>query len=647
MQWLERQSLLRAAPGMATVVSGSSLAWNAPSTTSDMDTLLGRASFWFAFNPWQATWGGNLSSLAAATRYHLPDRLAELGIQGIFLAPTTESWAGWNPETGIGNPDSLSFAFAREVGSHAEYAALEKMAVDRNIWLGGDMLPPVTGVGPDFSLALRGVRDYPGMFILVDAPSSVWNLLPLNRINDGSLGRPLPSSVVLSLAQQGVIPPAFSRDHDPFAMAGGWASTQEMVGIDGVSRRWLYRYVESPLRPVLNWDDPSGAARRVLSASVIQQVGVLHQALVCISIEPLWGQDPALPEGHLPEEAAEPALSALQTLSREIRRYGSWSLLRDAYPARQIPQLQAAGVDFVPDTITSPALEYAMLSGNARPLTQALQSSLEQNVDHSRLWRTAADGEGIRFGLASLSGMEALRKFSGLDPWRSVLVLDNNILFATAASLAAMADGLGLEETRQAALSPMGNEDVLGRIQRGHILQIAFRAMLPGLMMISGRDLDGMLFAAASGEFVPSSAAWSLDGARLPMTRQGMPLGLGAYLSLAAQQNTSGSFASEMRRLADIRLASGVARGRVTAVADMDDMAATGVLTALPDGDYLFLAGNFSGRSILAKAHIPPGPDTTGTDWISGDTIEIQDNSILLHMQPWQYRLVHIRAAHP
>ena len=51
IQWLERQSLLRKAPELTAIVTGSSLPWNAPSTVADVGPLLERADMWLDFAP--------------------------------------------------------------------------------------------------------------------------------------------------------------------------------------------------------------------------------------------------------------------------------------------------------------------------------------------------------------------------------------------------------------------------------------------------------------------------------------------------------------------------------------------------------------------------------------------------------------------
>ncbi len=51
-------------------------------------------------------------------------------------------------------------------------------------------------------------------------------------------------------------------------------------------------------------------------------------------------------------------------------------MLGDFVPPAMLAEVQRRGVDFAPDSITSPALEYALLTGDADPLRRNLDASL-------------------------------------------------------------------------------------------------------------------------------------------------------------------------------------------------------------------------------------------------------------------------------
>lgn len=658
VQWLERQSLLRKAPELTAIVTGSSLPWNAPSTVADIGPLLQRADLWLDFVPARAAWEGDAPALAQMAASGLPALWAGAGVRGVHLSAAADSGAAWDAEGAFPEQgrDTVGFDFAPAVGNDELYAALEPRAAEAGLLLGGDIPPAATGLGPDFFLAVRGVRDYPGLYLMVEVPVEAWSLLPLSRQDAGNAGRPLSPRATADLARRAVIPPAFAQDLAPLpGQVGGWAATSEIVGVDGVARRWVYRYAGTPRRPVLNWDDPSGAARRVLAAGLIRQVGLLHQPLVGLSVEALWGQDPAPADasGALTGGSPEPALSALRALSREVRRYGSWSLLRDRLPARLLPAVQAAGVDFAADTVLSPGLEYALLSGDTAPLQAAIDDSLAAGVDHARLWRQAVDGTPLSLAAVFPAGPASRRSLPSGE-WTGILGTGPDALSATATALAAAAVGLtparALDLKNRIGMPVDSAEatDEAAGVRAAHVLQIAFRALQPGLLFVSGQDLSGGLFAPQGVDGPPP--AWTPDGSNRTVTRQGLPVAVPIYPPLAAQLRDEESFASELRRLADLRRQTGVARGRLAARADMAEPAAAGVLTALPDGDYLLTAGNFSGASFVTDVHLPSGlvrRGEPGIDLVSGRGVAVDRDHLRLRMAPWQYRVVRLRAERP
>ncbi|MCH5276911.1 MAG: hypothetical protein J1E80_03650 [Desulfovibrionaceae bacterium] len=656
VQWLERQSLLRRATELTAIVTGSSLPWNAPSTRINPDSLLERAHLWLDFTPLRTVWDSDAPVLRQVTDHNLPGLWAGAGIQGLFLTGAAESGAAWDAardaEDRFAEPggDSVSFEFAPAVGDDGAYAVLEEHALKAGLLLGGEIPPAAIGLGPDFFLAARGVRDYPGLFLMVELPAEVWPLLP-DPPSDAA-GQPLPPGVTAELARRALIPPAFAQDVTPLpGRAGGWAATAEIMGVDGVTRRWIYRYAGTPGRPVLNWDDPSGAARRVLAAGIIRQAGLLHQPLVGLSVEALWGQDPSGMDrdGRLTGDSPEPALSALRALSRDVRRYGAWSVLLDRMPIDLVPALQAAGVDFTADTTLSPALEYALLSGHAEPLAKAIDSALAAGVDQARLWRHSADGTALP------PAPEGLPDMALPAEWRELLCDPEGRPRATAPTLAAVAAGLTPSQIRSFGRAGGGGawnmdderRQLMKKIQAAHMLQLAFRALQPGLLAVSGSDLAGALFAPEKSRM---PAVWAPGNARQRSTRQGLPAAVQLYPPLADQMREEDSPALELRRLADLRRISGVAQGRLVARPGMDHPAATGVLTALPGGDYLLTAGNFSGSPLVTDVKFPPGlirRGGPGRDLISGQGVAVSRDHLRLRMGPWQYRVVRLAPAVP
>ena len=63
--------------------------------------------------------------------------------------------------------DRISYEIAPELGSEQEFREMVRVATERGGSVGGDLVPLHTGLGPDFRLAQRAYKDYPGVYTMV------------------------------------------------------------------------------------------------------------------------------------------------------------------------------------------------------------------------------------------------------------------------------------------------------------------------------------------------------------------------------------------------------------------------------------------------------------------------------------------------
>ncbi len=376
--FMEKNSMLFAASKLTGVVSGTNLLWSAPSVATQKPKLPG---VWLYTHPVEYI-AGQMVNQESLLKASFLSAMETVGVQGLFILPLFESDRGedlWRGRATRLSPDLI-------FGTEDNYFQLLDAAEKKGMALGGLGIGSATGLGPDFYLALRGVGDYQGQFSMVEVPQKLWELLPnvqAVKANNPDVGVPLAEKEVEALVGVGLLPPAFSRDADPLAPElepGGWAASGEILGQDGNPHRWVYRYAGDPARPVFQWDDPSAAAKRVLSASFVLQVGLWRQNLVGLSVEPFWGLD-AAPAGQ--NFTPEPALSALSEQSREIRRYGGASMLVDIFPAQALPALLAQGADFVRSPVQIGK------NVDTAAMVKALQGLEEHKVPLARLWNLA------------------------------------------------------------------------------------------------------------------------------------------------------------------------------------------------------------------------------------------------------------------
>lgn len=650
LQYLERQSMLGKSYTMAQVVSGSELAWRASASAGTPDAMLQYADNWLYVHPvtlLSSSRSPAFVQLSSPTTWTV---LRETGIRGLYVAPIQGDGSLWAKEkrrTHSGD-DVVTYDFSRAAGSEAQYRRLMSAVIDDNGLLGSDLIPAATGLGPDFFLAATGVREYPGIYCMVEIPEKHWPHLPAasSEWEGAALGR----EQVEALNGIGLLPKAMLDELSPYSRMGGWAATGEVRGVDGNHHRWVYRYYKSPGYAVLNWEDPSRTAHRILSGSAVRQVGLQGQALLGLRFEAFQGLDAAGEAGGS-LGGVEPALTAAQSMSREIRRYGGWSWVRNEdLSLTNLRDFLYSGTDFIFDSVFSPAAEHALLTGDASLARFMADEALRLQIDMRRLVRATPAQDGVNYSLPHLAYLaagpggekaasfrrsiqQAMRAAARSAP----APVAENRLYTTAAGLAAMA-----LETHDAK-----------EIARGHALLLFFRAMQPGVMMVSGQDLVGLL-PLPWQSVVSSPDSWNVaDASRgsygltaLADSRsigaQGLPKAPSLHPTPDVQVHQPGSFLREIGGFLKARTRYGIARGTLAGRPATGGKGAIALLTRLPDNTgYLLSVCNFSRRAVTETISLADFPDVTIhniTAIATGGSHTVSGRNVTVKLGPWQGR---------
>lgn len=182
VQWLERQSMLAAVPEYTRVVSGTELLWRAPVTddfNERITTLLEAADTWLFVQPQLLLTESQRPTLVELGNPAHMRLLKTLGFGGVYMLPAMESANLWNGQNlSTTGEDASSLTFAAHVGTDNHYSELARTAAREHMQWGSGLVPAAVGMGPDFFLGARHVRDYPGSMMMVDIPKEFWSLLP-------------------------------------------------------------------------------------------------------------------------------------------------------------------------------------------------------------------------------------------------------------------------------------------------------------------------------------------------------------------------------------------------------------------------------------------------------------------------------------
>jgi len=625
LQWLERQSLLGAAPDLTAQVSGSELLWRNSGATMRPHLLLEAAPNWLALHPYSLA--SNQVFFRALSASPLTKHMQQMGFQGLFIAPAGERGDIWTKDLQpVSDGDNVvSLRFDAALGEEGDFTRLAEQLEQKGIQIGGELPPAATGLGPDFFLQARRATRFDGLYAMLPVPQKDWHLLP--ELPDEWECLPLRPAVIESLTTSGLLPPLLYRDRLPWATPGGWAVTGEVRGADGQNRRWVYRYQGHPLRPVLLWQDPSGRARRIFSAAAIQHVGLQRQSLAGLRMEALMGLDVTgdSSHGHNSDQYS-PGLEALDSTAREIHRYGGWAMQDDVLPPSLTPTVLAGATDFTREAAVPAAAALALLCEDAGPLADIMQRLLASGVDQSRLARGLHQWQAVDWRplLDLPHGSELIQKAQKA----AGATTQSMRLKASPAALAALALGLDVTAAPRSEYNAALRQAVL--------LLLSWRLGLPGLAFISPQELTGALALDVSTADHPFGLTplWNAAG-HIPGSAPPLPLVFGP---LEMQWADSGSFLHDVARLLQNRQKYGLATGKVLQTIHEPPGCLT-VVSSLPSGGYWLLAANFSSQPQKISCALPRRTTKT-QDILHGHAVTLDSNGhrLALHLAPRQAR---------
>lgn len=651
LQHLERNSMLAKASEMAKVVSGSELAWRASSNDGSADSLLNFADVWLYVHPLTLLTSSRNSVFSQLADSTVRAVLREIGAKGLYVAPIQGGGALWAKE-GKGEEsgeDVVQYDFSRAAGKDDQYRRLMSSVIDNQSLLGSDLVPAATGIGPDFFLAARNVREFPGIYCMVDIPDELWANLP--EVASEWEGAPLNAEQVAALNAKGLLPKSMRDEVSPLGHKGGWAATGKVRGVDGNARRWVYRYHQNPRYPVLNWEDPSQTAHRILSGSAVRQVGMQGQAFIGLRFEAFQGLEAA--SGGKNSFSVEPAISAAQSMSREIKRYGGWSWVRDDdLPLDSLNRFLLGGTDFIFDSAFSPAAEHALLTGDASLARFMADELIRLNVDARRLVHASPAQEGINYSLPYLSYLASHGSGDKAAAFRQQIQsamqaaaggnaqVKDGYLYTTGAGLASLALKTGSADASQSQLK---------EIIKGHSLLIFFKAMQPGVVMLSGQDLVGAMPLASPPNGDPASScrgsyALTSSGSGLVVTNMDMPKAPQLYAAPDAQAHQKESFLGQIGAFLHARTQHGLGKASLVARPQTKGKGSIALVSRLPDGKrYLLSVCNFSRESVtetisLADVAGIGSAMSRATPIATGGSHSISGKTVTVSLGPWQGR---------
>lgn len=611
LDWLLQHAMLEQGAAIGRRFAGAGAMWQRPYAATQPRAAAALASVWFAAYPAAIITRPGASVLETLGDPALWRTFAEIGVQAVHTGPMKRSGGvtgrAFTPSID-GNFDRIGLEIDPGLGSTAEYVAMSRTANAYGAIVIDDIVPGHTGKGPDFRLAERAYGDYPGIYHMVEIAAADWALLPDVAAGKDSIN--LDRATVAALRDTGYIVGALSRTifYEPGVKETDWSATAPVIGVDGVTRRWVYLHYFKEGQPTLNWLDPTFAGPRLVLGDALHSLSVLGASMLRLDANGFLGveqrpNEPAWSEGH------PLSLTANQLIGGLVRKAGGFTFQELNLTVDDIAAMSQGGADLSYDFITRPAYHVALATGDATflrlmlgemrkanidpaSLVHALQNHDELTLELVHFWTLHKD-DCYEFGGRKMTGSElrdAIRstmyaRLSGPQAPYNLPFTTNGIACTTASVVAA---ALGIRDLTRL------DADQRAAIQRGHLLLAMYNALQPGVFALSGWDLVGALplpAATVADLMRDGDTRWIHRGAydllgvdpAATHSQAGLPRAQALYGALPEQLRDPDSFASQLRHLLAIRRRYRLFESRQIAVPTVQTPGLLLLVHALPD----------------------------------------------------------------
>ncbi|HAJ36460.1 MAG TPA: maltose alpha-D-glucosyltransferase [Chloroflexi bacterium] len=612
VRWLLEHAMLAQGAAISRTFAGAGAMWQRPYAATQPRAAAALASVWFAAYPAAIMTRPGESVLHTLGDPALWQAFAEVGIQAVHTGPMKRA-GGVTGRTFTpsidGNFDRIGLEIDPALGTTAEFVEMCRTASANGAIVIDDIVPGHTGKGPDFRLAERAYGDYPGIYHMIEIAPADWALLPDVPAGKDSVN--LSPTAVTALRDKGYIVGPLSRTifYEPGVKETDWSATAAVVGVDGVTRRWVYLHYFKDGQPTLNWLDPSFAGPRLVMGDALHSLSVLGASMLRLDANGFLGVERRA-DGSVWSEGHPLSVTANQLIAGMVRKAGGFTFQELNLTVDDIAAMSVGGADLSYDFITRPAYHVALATGDAEflrlmlhemhkagvdpaALVHALQNHDELTLELVHFWTRHKD-DRYTFGGREFTGSE-LRQHIRAEMYARLtgaaapynLPFTTNGVACTTASMVAAALGIRNLDTLDAKQ--------IAAIQRGHLLLAMYNALQPGVFALSGWDLVGALTvpAATVAELMADGdTRWINRGAYDLMevapsathSASGLPRAQALYGSLPAQLRRPDSFASQLRHVLAVRRRYRIFESRQIAVPAVQTPGLLVMVHALPDG---------------------------------------------------------------
>jgi len=602
---LEKNSMLYQAKLLSQMYSGKKKQWQHAYGMAQPKKTIELASVWFSAYPPALIVKPGQSALQLLGSEDLWKFFQDIGIQGLSTGPLQISDAS--------NQAAISYAIDPLFGNKEEYQLAVKIAKKHGAILIADLIPGHTGKGPDFCLALKNYQDYPGLYHMVEIEKEDWLLLP--EVEKGLSSINLSSKEVSALKRRHYIAGEIQGEVKTDKEKTNWNATSPIPGVDGKKRRWVYLHAQNSEEPDLNWLDPSLAAERLLSGSIIQSLAVLGSVGVRLEADAYQGIEPVKNTKKAWSKSHPLSLTATEFLAQLTRKLGGFSFQTLNLPLESIAAFSDFGADLNYDYLLRYAALSALLHKDASFLLSCYELLSYYGLKPIQFIHALQNEAPLTDELKHLeSHPEEKWTFLGREYPASLFskkiqeenrrLITENCPYNTSSQegysttlLGIIAASLQIKNIH--ALSPQEKEAV----QKAHLLLAFLQALQPGVFTLSGWDLRGALPLLNGHQ---GKGAYDLlgDSPSACASLSGLPRAAALYDPLPKQLKDPSSFASQLKMILKVRRNYGIDQAELISLPKPGNPSLFFMLHRLPTGYLQLTAVNFGEGDLQEEIEI-------------------------------------------
>lgn len=631
IKWLQQESMLTAANKLARKYSGTGAMWQNPYAKPRPRMAVKKASVWYTAYPMSHITRENESMINALGSEKLWSAFEAIGIKGIHTGPLKLAGGmnGWKYTPSIdGHFDRISQNIDPIFGDEDDFRRMASVVAKHGAIVIDDIVPAHTGKGADFRLAEMGQGEYPGIYHMVEIYKKDWDILP--PIATGKDSANLSPEVERELKKRGYIIGQLQRVifYEPGVKETNWSVTKPVRGVDGIVRRWVYLHYFWDGQPSINWLDPSFAGMRLVIGDTLHSLGEIGTKGLRLDANGFLGVEvgeegtPAWSEGH------PLSITANQIIASMVRKLGGFTFQELNLSMDDIKICSESGADLSYDFVNRPAYQHALAMGETEFLRLAMREARELHIDPASLIHALQNHDELTYELVhfwtvhnndeyEFRGQKMIgwdirqmvqndlrEKLVNSTPY-NMLFTENGIACTTASMIAAIC---GYKE-----IDDLSSEQI-ERIKKMHLLLAKFNAWQPGVFALSGWDLAGALSLpqdSVKDLIKDGDTRWINRGAydlidsnpEAVESATGMPKTISLYGSLQSQLQKVDSFASQLKRILEVREKYEIQTSTQLDIPTVDNPAVLVLVHELNDSQKQVTVLNFSGEKITTRVY--------------------------------------------